>query len=112
MAYRAEKERGENDQEDHYVPGRFEIPVAAGEVKTFAVIATVEENSRATGLDPWIYWRRSGRLRKLEEQAACPDSFACSLVRAADAFIVQRRSSGKKPLSPATPGLPTGAGTP
>ena len=52
MAYRAEKERGENDWEDHYVPGRFEVPIAAGEVKTFAVFATVEESCRPAGLDP------------------------------------------------------------
>lgn len=104
MFYRAEKERGENDREDHYVPGRFEVPIASGEVKTFAVFATVGESCRAAGLDPLdLLEKERARLRKLEEQAACPDSFACRLVRAADAFIVQRRSTGKKTVTAGYP---------
>lgn len=97
MTYRAETERGENDREDHYVPGRFEVSIGAGEIKTFAVFATVEESCRAALLDPLdLLEKERARLRQLEEHAACPDSFACHLVRAADAFIAQRRSTGKK----------------
>lgn len=97
MAYRAERERGEDDWEDHYVPGRFEILLEAGEVKTFGVYATVEESGSSAGLDPLdLLAKERARFRQLEERAACPDNFARRLARAADAFIVQRRSTGKK----------------
>lgn len=99
MAYAAEKERGEHDQEDHYVPGRFEVPLEAGAAKTFAVIASTEACCRAAELGPLdLLEKERFRLQGLVERAGCKDSLACDLVRAADAFIVQRRSTGKKTI--------------
>lgn len=94
MAYAIEKERGENPYEDHYIPGCFEIPVAAGENKTITVIASTVEFNIMDGEK--LLEGEKNRLKKLVEQAGYEDHLAGRLVRAADAFIVQRRSTGKK----------------
>jgi len=94
MAYAAERERGENPYEDHYIPGRFEISFAPGESKTFTVVASTEEVANLTGEELLAAERR--RLQELTQRAGFEDPLARRLVRAADAFIVERRSTGKK----------------
>ncbi|TEB04334.1 Amylo-alpha-1,6-glucosidase [Pelotomaculum schinkii] len=94
MAYAAERERGENPYEDHYIPGRFEIPFAPGESKTFTVVASTEDIDNLDGEELLAAERR--HLQGLARQAGYDDHLARRLVRAADAFIVERRSTGKK----------------
>jgi len=94
MAYLEEKERGENCFEDHYVPGFFEVPLAAGEDKTVAVFASTVALHRPDGEK--LLDEARARLRDLENQAGYGEAFARVLVRAADAFIVRRQSTGAK----------------
>ncbi|MDD3654542.1 MAG: amylo-alpha-1,6-glucosidase [Desulfotomaculaceae bacterium] len=94
MAYAAEKERGENYFEDHYIPGYFEVPLTAGESKTIAVFASTEALEGGSGEE--LLEKEIGRRRGLEKQAGYQDDLACRLVRAADAFIVQRQSTAAK----------------
>ncbi|OPX82567.1 MAG: Amylo-alpha-1,6-glucosidase [Pelotomaculum sp. PtaB.Bin013] len=94
MAYLEEKERGENCFEDHYIPGFFEVSLAAGENKTVAVIASTVELDNPDGEK--LLERARGRQRELENLAGYDETLARRLVRAADAFIVRRRSTGAK----------------
>lgn len=96
MAYAAERERGENPYEDHYIPGHFEVPCEAGENKIFAVIASTVECNNMNG--EALLGEEKSRLNGLVEQAGYKDHLASRLVRAADAFIVQRRSTGFKTI--------------
>lgn len=96
MAYAAEKERGENPYEDLYIPGYFEISFAAGEARTFSVIATSTDIGNVNGEE--LLKNERERLSRVVEMAGGKDHFARRLVRAADAFIVQRRSTGKKTI--------------
>lgn len=96
MAYAAEKERGENPHEDHYIPGRFEISFAPGENKIFTVVASTVEFDNLNGEE--LLAAERSRLQELVLQAGCDDHLARRLVRAADAFIAQRRSTGKKTI--------------
>jgi len=94
MAYAVERERGENPHEDHYVPGCFEVSLAPGEQKTFTVIASTVEFGELDG--PALMEKEKFRIGRLIDQAGCDDDLARRLVRAADAFIVRRRSTGTK----------------
>jgi len=94
MAYAVEKERGENCYEDHYIPGYFEVPLRAGENKTVTVFASTEEFISMDGEE--LLEKEKARLKKLENQAGYEDALARRLVRAADAFIVSRQSTGSK----------------
>jgi len=94
MAYAIERERGENPYEDHYIPGHFEIALAPGENKTITVIASTVEFNDYDGEK--FLEEEITRNKKLVERAGYRDHLAARLVRAADAFIVQRRSTGKK----------------
>lgn len=96
MAYAAERERGENPYEDHYIPGHFEISFAPLERKTFTVLASTEEIDAFDGEE--LLAAERSRLQGLERQAGYDDHLARRLVRAADAFIVERRSTGKKTI--------------
>ncbi|HOV80563.1 MAG TPA: amylo-alpha-1,6-glucosidase [Bacillota bacterium] len=94
MAYAVEKERGENPYEDHYIPGRFEVSFEPFENKTFTVIASSAEFGGMDGEE--LLGREKSRVSELVKLAGYKDHFARRLVRAADAFIVQRQSTGKK----------------
>lgn len=96
MAYLEEKERGENCFEDHFVPGFFEITLAAEEKKTVAIFASTVPLVQPDG--EALLLQAGARLLDLEKQAGYTDPLACDLVRAADAFIVQRRSTGTKTI--------------
>jgi predicted glycogen debranching enzyme len=94
MFYAVEKERGENPCEDLYMPGYIKIPFAAGESKTLTVIASTTKTGSRNGEE--LLQAEKSRLEALVDQAGYSDHLAQSLVQAADAFIVQRRSTGKK----------------
>ncbi|MHB1043749.1 MAG: amylo-alpha-1,6-glucosidase [Eubacteriales bacterium] len=94
MAYAVERERGENPFEDHYVPGYFEVPLAPGEQKTFTLVASTGEFDDLDG--PAMLEKEKRRIRQLVDMAGYQDELARGLVRAADAFIVKRRSTGAK----------------
>jgi len=94
MFYAAERERGENPYEDLYLPGVFKIPFAAGESKTITVVASTAETGGLDGEE--LLRAEKNRLKELVTKAGYRDHLARGLVRAADAFIVQRRSTGKK----------------
>ncbi len=89
-----EKKRGENPYEDLYMPGVFKIPFAAGESKTLTVIASTTKIGSLNGEK--LLQAEKSRMGALVDQAGYSDHLARRLVRAADAFIVQRRSTGKK----------------
>jgi predicted glycogen debranching enzyme len=97
MAYIEEKERGENYFEDHYIPGYFEVPLAAGENKTVAVFASTVELHNPDGEK--LLERARARLWDLENRAGYDETLARRLVRASDAFIVRRRSTGAKTVT-------------
>ncbi len=94
MFYREEKERGFEAVEDHYIPGHFEVKIAAREEKIVTFIATMEEVYTLDGLA--LLQLENKRHQQLINQAGITDKFAASLVLAADAFIIQRQFNGGK----------------
>lgn len=96
MAYAAESERGENPYEDLYIPGYFEIPFGAGENKVITVVATTGDIVNINGEE--LLKNERARIGGIIEMVGCKDHFVRRLARAADAFIVQRRSTGKKTI--------------
>lgn len=95
MAYAAERERGETALEDHFMPGRFEIPLAPDTQTVVTVLASTEENLPFP--DGEVLLRaEDDRSAGLAALAGLEDVLASRLVRAADAFIVTRRSTGGK----------------
>ncbi len=101
MYYPAEQERGENAEEDHYIPGQFVISLGPGEEKVFSLVATAEEETgglHRSGGDPGesLLAAERERCRDLLDLAGFNDEFARRLVLAADAFVVRRKSTGTK----------------
>jgi len=94
MAYAGEKERGENPYEDVYVPGHFAIPFKPEENVTFCVIASTDEIDSVNGEE--LLQKEKDRISRIVKQAGYNDHLVRRLVRAADSFIVQRQSTGKK----------------
>jgi len=94
MAYAVERERGESSLEDHYIPGHFVVLLLPGEEKIVTIVASVDGFSDLDGL-LWLE-REKSRLATLIDAAGYGDSLARLLVRAADAFIVQRRSTNSR----------------
>lgn len=95
MFYAAEQERGEPPEEDHYLPGHFEIVLAPNEEKIITVLASIDESCADTSGLAMLEAEKK-RLLLLEEQAGYRDSLARTLVVAADAFVVHRQSTGNK----------------
>ncbi|OAT80246.1 amylo-alpha-1,6-glucosidase [Desulfotomaculum copahuensis] len=96
MYYAAESERGESALEDHFIPGQFTVPLAAGQETTVTFIATVEDVFTLDG--PALQEMENRRLQELVERAGYRDGLARRLVQAADAFIVRRDSTGAKSI--------------
>ncbi len=94
LSYAVERERGENPHEDLYIPGHFEIALEAGGNKTITVVASTSECGTLNGEK--LLENEKRRLQLLVELAGFQDHFASQLVQAADAFVVQRRSTGRK----------------
>jgi len=110
MYYPVESERGLNAFEDHYIPGIFRIAAKAGSNACFYFVCTVCQDGpdvlasrtwNAGGyMDP-LYGKSAieeekERIRSLT--ADCSDDFHRMLVRSADHFIVNRRSTGSKTI--------------
>lgn len=95
MAYAAERERGETAREDHFVPGRFEVPLAPGAVTTVTILASTEEDLPPPDGEALLR-AEEARLAELAAASRLTDPLARRLVQAADAFIVERRSTGAK----------------
>ncbi|WP_334109375.1 amylo-alpha-1,6-glucosidase [Thermodesulfitimonas autotrophica] len=91
MRYPEEEARGLNPWEDHYQPGRFTVELPAGSEKVFAVVAATGLGPRPEEAEALLAAERE-RLAAVEQAAGFADSFARALVRAADAFLVQRAS--------------------
>ena len=95
LSYARERERGEGDREDHFLPGRFRVECAAGAETAFHVVACAEPG-------PWpdpagVRAAELGYLAALVRRAGLSGTMA-RLVRAADAFVVSRRSTGTRTL--------------
>jgi predicted glycogen debranching enzyme len=91
LSYAVERERGEPDREDHFRPGQFRVECPAGEETVFHVTATVENG-------PWpdpalVYPAERERLAGLVSRPGLSGGFVSRLVTAADAFVVNRRST-------------------
>ncbi len=96
LAYAVEEERGENPHEDLYKPGYFEIAFAAGEIKEFSVIAATADTGSINGAQ--LLKNERERISKIVDPAGGADHLTRRLALAADAFIVQRSSTGKKTI--------------
>lgn len=96
MSYRKEKERGLNHIENQYMPGHFEIRFKPGEEKEINVVFTME-NKTKFDIDK-SYQKAISRPGELIRKAGYQDKFVNELVKAADAFIVHRNSTGGKTI--------------
>jgi len=96
MAYRKERERGLMDKENHFMPGFFEIRLKPNEEKRVDVVFTIEDD---INIDiNKSYKEVTERNKKLVKKAGYSDEFVNSLVKAADAFIVDRNSTNGKTI--------------
>ncbi|RJX20573.1 MAG: glycogen debranching protein [Desulforudis sp.] len=95
IAYAAERERGEPCFEDNYIPGQFEVEIGPGKSRTFALVATVDPEIEELDGEALLAEERA-RVKALVDRAGYDDPLVRTLVRAADAFIVERRATGTK----------------
>ncbi len=97
MDYAIERERGLYSLEDHYIPGYFDIVVKPNETKDITVVASIEREIESyDGLA--ILKNENERVASLVKTAGYEDEFADTLVRAADNFIVYRKSTAAKTI--------------
>ncbi|MGQ9823477.1 MAG: amylo-alpha-1,6-glucosidase [Desulfotomaculales bacterium] len=96
MFYRREEERGLEAEEDHYMPGSFTVALEPHESKTVTFLATTEGVSTLDGRA--LLFAETKRLERVIRQAGLRGAFARRLVRAADAFLVHRESTGAKSI--------------
>ncbi len=89
--HRAESARGLDDTEDLFVPGRFLVPLTAGESVTFVASAEAGDEADPTLSLATETARRRGLLSALSAQAP---EWIRHLTLAADTFVVAR---GKRP---------------
>lgn len=96
MYYRKESERGLNSVENHYMPGSFVVKLKAKEEKVINLIFTTEKDIEID-LEK-EYLKAVSRNAELINKAGYKDSFVNALVKAADAFIVSRKSTNGKTI--------------
>jgi len=91
LSYAVERERGEDAREDHFRPGQFRVECPAGEETVFHFVATVENGPcpDPAGVWPAEQDRQAGLVRR----SGLSGTLATRLVKAADAFVVTRRST-------------------
>ncbi|MDD4495580.1 MAG: amylo-alpha-1,6-glucosidase [Eubacteriales bacterium] len=97
MEYPIEKQRGLDCFEDHYIPGYYEIKIEPETEESFAVVTSIEDGRCSKDVRD-IIREEELRLRKLSDDSPIDDEFAKRLFRAADAFIVNRESTGSKTI--------------
>ncbi|MCG8401870.1 MAG: amylo-alpha-1,6-glucosidase [Firmicutes bacterium] len=95
MFYSEEERRGLHPWEDHYMPGEFVIPLAPLAAIVVTVAATAEPEAPAPD-GPALLAAEERRLQETAAGVGLDDGFARSLALSADAFIVNRQSTGAK----------------
>lgn len=96
MSYRKETERGLSNSENQFMPGYFEASFSPEEEKEITIIFTVEDD---INIDiEKTYKEAITRPAKLIKKAGYKDEFKNALVKAADAFIVDRNSTNGKTI--------------
>lgn len=96
MYYQKEAERGLNSVENHFMPGTFEILLKPFEEKKIDIIFTIENNLKIDLETEYI--NVLSRNAELINKAGFDDSFKNALVKAADNFIVYRKSTNGKTI--------------
>jgi predicted glycogen debranching enzyme len=96
MFYRVEAERGLNNTENHFMPGYFYCNINPFEEKEINMVLTTENNVEYN--IEYEYKKAQSRAAELIERAGYEDSLANSLVKAADAFITEKKSTGGKTI--------------
>ncbi len=96
MSYRKERERGLTDRENQYMPGFFELNLEPNEEKRVDIVFTVEDDINIDVNKS--YKEVTSRPDMLVKKAGYADTFVCDLVKAADAFIVNRNSTNGKTI--------------
>lgn len=94
MELQTEINTGMSCIENNFTPYQISVKVLPFEHKKISVIASIEDSYERDAF--LIIENSKKRLKSLETQAGLPDSFANSLVLAADQFIVDRASTGYK----------------
>ena len=94
MELQTEINTGMSCIENNFTPYQISVKVLPFEHKKISVIASIEDSYERDAF--LIIENSKKRLKSLETQAGLPDSFANSLVIAADQFIVDRTSTGYK----------------
>lgn len=94
--YEMEALRGLDSVEDLFCPVKFEIQVDG--TKTFCIGASTEELDLSSGWAVMQRTREISRMRKLLETARQKDEYLEILILAADDFIVDRETTGKKSI--------------
>jgi predicted glycogen debranching enzyme len=96
MYYAKEAERGLNSAENQYMPGSFEIVLNPHEEKVINIIFTTEEDTNFNlNLE---YEKVLSRPAELITKAGFKEKIANELVKAADKFIVYRKSTDGKTI--------------
>ncbi|MEM9915904.1 MAG: amylo-alpha-1,6-glucosidase [Planctomycetota bacterium] len=102
LTYPRETYRGQEDQEDYFVPGHFDLPLST-DGKTASVTITVALGQKAA--EPKTKPGRATGLKKHADALPGDTALAKALAIAADDFVVQRHLGGKK-LSTIIAGYP------
>lgn len=112
MYYDAEAERGLTPEDDHFIPGIFEISLEPFEEKYITIFATIENKYKCTDCadGPEIIRAEESRISALLEKAGIRNDIQTEddkpendflfkeLVKAADKFIVKRESTDSKTI--------------
>jgi len=96
MTYQTEIAIGMSAIDNHYTPYDVEITLKPFEKVTFSMICSIEKDIPLNGTA--IINQFSNRIQDLIKQSGQKDSFAQQLVKAADQFIVYRKSTGLKTI--------------
>ncbi len=99
--YEQEQQRGENDREDHWMPGGFTVELQPGESKEYTLLLTTEKTNLPKAEGKKLLQAEIERQEKILAKAPAAlrkQEWIKELILAADAFIVQRNSTHGKSL--------------
>lgn len=96
MEYQTEIDTGNTAIDCHFTPYDIKVEVKPYERKRISFICSIEEEFCKDAFENIDKERK--RIQLLKENAGYDDEFACSLVQAADQFIVNRKSTGYKTI--------------
>jgi len=103
--YPIDRRRGQDDCEDHFIPGRFDVPLDATGANPITLTVALGEAS--VGAEPDAA-ARDQHLRPIIDRLktqGLEEAFASSFAQAADDFVVQRTIKGRR-LSTILAGYP------